>query len=246
MRESTGPLARSLRGLAEARLLRQFGSAAAPAAAGRPAELFARGTDWFVASSLAQLGRTNGFLSAISDAMLSGYAAGPPTAIGYAGSGALLSAIGEMTYVPDSIENGFASQWSDPRIVDPVLLVRRALETPISLRRIPSPRPGAAALMASTQPRVCSPDESAETRARESVLMLAIDARATGIAARRARSYSGSARSGWANSVLGVAPWSSADADRSRAAYRAAIVGELTSALSEQGVVPLAPAVFCQ
>ena len=40
-----------------------------------------------------------------------------------------------MTYVPDSIRVAFESQWADPRVIDPLLLVRRVLETPIVIRR---------------------------------------------------------------------------------------------------------------
>ncbi|HEY5061597.1 MAG TPA: hypothetical protein VII52_08690, partial [Gemmatimonadaceae bacterium] len=144
VRERRGPLAGSVRGLAEARLLRPSGHGAT-APTDRPAELFARGADWFVASALAQQGITNGFLSAIEDASLGGYAAGPPSAIGVAGAHALTSAIEEMTYLPDSVSAAFEAQWSDPLVIDPSLVVRRALETPVSWRGLWQPRSETAA-----------------------------------------------------------------------------------------------------
>ncbi|MEO7085469.1 MAG: hypothetical protein ABI442_07435, partial [Gemmatimonadaceae bacterium] len=134
MRDRTGSLATSLRALADARPTRPY-SGVAPAE--RPTELFARGTDWFVATALAQQGRSNGYLSAIEDGVFAGYAAGAPGALGAAGTASLLSAIGTMTYLPDSLRSRFESQWSDPSVVDATLLVRRALEAPVSWRGVP-------------------------------------------------------------------------------------------------------------
>jgi len=58
----------------------------------RPAELLARGADWFVASALAREGRMNGALSAVQDGWIRGYAsAAGPAAFG--DHGAALSAL---------------------------------------------------------------------------------------------------------------------------------------------------------
>ena len=257
-REQRGALARSVRGLAEARLLRPSapsapgapgapGAPSAPGASGavdRPAELFARGADWFVASSLAQQGVTNGFLSAIEDASLGGYAAGLPTAVGAAGAQSLISAMDAMTYVPDSIRAAFRSQWSDSRIVDPSLLVRRALETPVSWRGVWRAQGPLGWPAQPAEPQLCSGDASAASRARERLLMMAIDARARGTVERRARYRPAATRPDWANSVLGVAPWAADDGNRVVGRLRAAIASELTTALSDQGVVPAVPAIF--
>ena len=49
----------------------------------RPAELLARGADWFLASALARQGRTNGALTAVQDGWIRGYAsAAGPAAFG--------------------------------------------------------------------------------------------------------------------------------------------------------------------
>jgi hypothetical protein len=261
MREQRGPLASSVRGLADARPLRAVGS---PMPMGdRPAELFARGADWFVASALAARGRTNGFLTAVQDAALSGYAAGPPTAVGSAGATALMSAIEQITYLPDSRRDAFAIQWADPDMVDPLLLVRRVLETPIgggTVERwnggmpaqrnevgVPSTfRSSVLPFHRSTNlpPAVCVADPSPETLARERLLLAAADARARGWALRRARYRPPGMRPAWANSVLGAPPSSTDEGEQMVDALRVGIIAGLTTALPGQGVLPLVPAIF--
>ncbi len=243
MRDGRGLLASSVTGLAEARLLRPF-SATRPLPEGdRPAELFARGVDWFVATTLAASGRSNGFLTAVQDAVLGGYAAGAATVVGSAGTQSLLSAIAEMTFVPDSARQGFVSQWADPAMVDPMLLVRRVIETPISTRGTWE-GPGARWANAELPATLCMTGDSPAMRARERLLLLAVDARAEGIAARRARFRPAGMRSDWANSVLGAVPFAPEPGARMVHAFRAAIAGALATALSDQGVVPVVPAIF--
>jgi hypothetical protein len=244
VREKRGPLASSLRGLTEARLLRPYSGTASTQPGDRPAELFARGTDWFVASALAQRGRINGYLSAIEDGWFAGYAAGPPTAIGSAATESLVSAIEEMTYIPDSVRLGFESQWSDPGIVDPLLLVRRALEIPVIRRSSVLSPVGLDAVRMLPLAPLCTSDRTPQARARESLLMLAVDARARGVATRRARYRSPATRPSWANSVLGVPPYASDEGERVVDGLRASIIAELTAAVPDQGVVPVVPAIF--
>ncbi len=244
VRERTGAFASSMRGLAEARLFRTFNGPATAPPVDRPAELFARGADWFVASALAQQGRMNGFLSAIGDGSIAGYAAGAPTAIGSAATASLVSAINTIAYVPDSIRVAFEAEWSDPRNIDPVLLVRRALETPVSWRAASQWGMSVDSLLPSSSVQLCMSDDSPELRARKNLLMLTIDARARGMALRRARFRPLTGRSAWANSVLGVVPWSPTGGDRVVEGLRAAIVSALTTALPGQGVLPVIPAIF--
>jgi len=244
VRERKGQLASSLRGLTEARLLRPYTVGASTQPGDRPAELFARGTDWFVASALAQQGKTNGFLSAIEDGWFAGYAAGPPTAIGSAATESLVSAIEEMTYVPDSVRLGFESQWSDPRVIDPLLLVRRALEMPIGRRSALPWRSGPPAGVRFPSMPLCTSDRSPQARVRENLLMLAVDARAQGMALRRARYWPAASRPVWASSVLGIPPFASDERERMVDALRSSIIGELTAAVPDQGVVPAVPAIF--
>jgi hypothetical protein len=246
VRENAGALSSSMRGLAESRLFRPFTGAAAAPPVDRPAELFARGTDWFVASALAQQGRMNGFLSAIGDDAIAGYAAGAPVAVGFAATRSLVSAIDAIAYVPDSIRASFESVWSDPRTVDPVMLVRRVLETPVSWRAAGQWAGGAFAdsLLPSRAGELCVLDDSPEFRVRKNLLMLAVDARARGMAVRRARYRPWGGRSAWANSLLGVVPWSPSGADRVLDGLRSAIASALGTALPGQGVVPVVPPIF--
>jgi hypothetical protein len=243
VRENAGALSSSMRGLAESRLFRPFTGTATAPPVDRPAELFARGSDWFVASALAQQGRMNGFLSAIGDGSIAGYAAGAPMAVGIAATTSLMSAIDAIAYVPDSIRASFESAWSDPRTVDPVLLVRRVLDTPVSWRSVGQWGASADSLLPWRGADLCVVDDSPELRARKNLLMLAIDARARGMAIRRAR-FSWGGRSAWANSLFGVIPWSPSGADRVLDGLRSAIVSALGTALPGQGVVPVVPPIF--
>ncbi len=243
MREQRGPLARSVRGLAEARLLRPVAGVTSPPAADRPAELFARGTDWFVATSLALQGRSNGFLTAVEDATLSGYAAGAPAAVGSVGVTSLIAALEQMTYLPDTARAAFESQWADPKVIDPVVVIRRVLQAPVPLRSIWLGR--ASAISSLPAPRqLCTADGSPQSIARERLLALAIDARARGVATRRAQYRAPGARGAWANGFLGIAPWSPDDGQRVMNALSSAIAADVTTALGDQGVVPVVPAIF--
>jgi hypothetical protein len=142
-----------------------------------------------------------------------------------------------MTYVPDSVRARFESQWADPRVIDPLLLVRRVLDTPVALRRamfgdVRTIVPGldASSILATTRASVCVADQSEQTLARRNLVLLAVDARARAAMERRAR----------------YRPFIAApqDAERFREAVRSAIINELTTVLPDQGVVPLVPATF--
>lgn len=239
-----GALATSVRGLAEARTLRPIpaGASMVPMP-DRPAELFARGADWFTASALALGGRSNGFLTAVQDASLPGYAAGTPTAIGAAGTASLVSALDQMTFVPDSAMAGFETMWADAATIDPVVLVRRVLGTPIT-RVMLAPRGSAAALIPPLRASLCVGTASPELKARDQLLSLTLDARARGAAVRRARYWPPSRRSEWVNGALGLPPYDTRAADAYVAAIRNALVAELRGASADYGVVPAVPASF--
>ena len=247
MREQRGPLANSMRGLTEARLIRPAGAADPQRGSMRHAELFAQSTDWLVASALARRGRVNGFLSAVQDPLITGYAAGSPTAIGSIGGQALASALGQMTYLPDSVRDGFLAQWAQPSTVDPVLLVRRVLETPVSWRSVwnrPnrfSP-PSLAATNGDGLSCLVSGDSPA-ARARLRLLNRAVETRARGTALRRAR-YRYGTTPPWAKGLLGAPPWSPAEGHRVIAELRAALAAELATSPADQGVLSSLPAVF--
>lgn len=251
MEDKRGALAESVRGLAEARVIRGFtgGGLIAPPIKDRPAELFARSVDWFVASTLASQGRSNGFLTAVQDPMLPGYAAGPPAPVGVAGAESLLGALAQMTYIPDSTRDAFESQWSDPSIIDPTLMVRRVLDAPVSWRLVwqqfnRSPSWQTASMLGLPALDLCTTGRSREAEARNRLLALAIDARARGVAIRRARYYPSSLRGDWSSSVLATPPWRTDVGDSVVASLRAAVGNELANATWAQGVVPVVPAAF--
>jgi hypothetical protein len=251
MGDRSGALGESVRGLAEARVIRGLGGGpSAPAHNDRPAELFARSVDWYVSSTLAMQGRSNGFLTAVQDPMLPGYAAGAPAVVGTAGAESLLGALAQMTFIPDSARDAFESQWSDPAIIDPTLLVRRVLDTPLSWRvvwqqlaRSPNTQANASMLGAPSM-ALCATGKSPEAAARDRLLVLAIDARARGAAIRRARYYPSSLRGEWARGLLATPPWRTDVGESVIDALRSSVVNELSSAPWAQGVVPVVPAIF--
>jgi hypothetical protein len=245
MADQRGPLASSVSQLAaEARLVRWYTGGPSPVRNDRPAEVFARSADWFVASTLALHGRSNGYLTAVQDPMLPGYAAGPPVAVGAAGTGSLLSAIEQMTYVPDTLRASFEAAWSDANVVDPVIMVRRVLETTVSWRGLwQRVGAGAVSLPPVTGP-ACLPATTSEARARERLLMLAVDARARGAAVRRARYYPSSLRAEWATALLHTPPWRSDLEETLLDGLRSSVLTELMSEPTAQGVVPVVPLVF--
>lgn len=246
LRERRGPLAASVRALAEARPLRASATAGSAPLTDRPAELFARSTDWFVASALAAQGRMNGVLSAVQDAMLAGYAAGGPTIAGRRANASLLGALDEMTLIPDSSRSAFERTWADPAEIDPAMLVRRVLDTPVSWRSVwpatqgagrggdPEPLP----------PAVCTPDDGRDMQARRALIAMAIDARARGTAERWARHRIMRTPAEWANSLLGIAPWSPGNDAPVLDALRDAIARALVTSPADQGVVPAVPPIF--
>jgi hypothetical protein len=192
----------------------------------------------------------NGFLSDIQDEVIAGYAAGAPTAVGTAGSQSLLNALETMTYIPGSLRTGFEAQWADPANVDPTLLVRRALETPIplhgsgQLRALRSTVATASSLPPAAA-RICVAGDDPEMHERANLLMLAVDARARGIVRRRARYHSSMfGTPEWAKSLLALPSLSRDDGARAIENLRASIVNELTAALPDQGVLPVVPAIF--
>jgi hypothetical protein len=244
VRERPGTLASSVRGLAEARSMRPGGGNGSESMiSDRPAELFARSMDWFVTSSLAARGRSNGFLSAVQDPALPGYAAGSPTAVGAAGAASLVAAIDQMTYISESIQTSFEAAWADPASIDPVLLVRRVLSTPLP-RVSRGSRAGLAAMLPPLRPSLCIAERSDEAKARERIALLAVHARAKGIVDRRARYRFPGARNDWVNGLLGVAPWSRASADALVASLESGIIAELRTAPADQGVIAVVPASF--
>lgn len=231
MREPRGALSASVRGLAAARV----GPNRNGAARARPAELFARDVDWFVAVALAHEGRSNGYLSAVQDATLTGYTAASPRDM-IAGAGrALVDALSQMTYVPSPTRDAFLDEWTDPASISPSVLSRRVAELRLPRRTMSRVQiPGGATLSFAppTEFALCTSVAGAWTpgvRARRELLDLALEARARGIARRWAQWYSPGSRPAWASSMLGVMPYDQRTGERFVSRLRGSLVWELES-----------------
>lgn len=228
-----GPLSWSVRGLAAARLVNPLRGDPAPNETDRPAELFARDMDWFVATSLASLGRSDGYLSSVQDAALTGYA-GATADITARAALALMSAAQQMTYVPVPLRERFLAEWTDPSASDPYLLVQHVLAAHPAYtaggpgwsgRETWMPRLGPAPLLCVQVP-AHAPDA---LRTRAALIDLALDARARGIARMRAGWYPEARRPAWAHGVLDEAPWSRVAGEQVVRRIRAGLVAQLTS-----------------
>ncbi len=98
----------------------------------RPTEVFARSVDWFVSASLSREGRMNGYLSAVQDAMLTGYGSAMSPELAHDGGSATLSALDGMTIVPTDLRTWYAARYGSDRQYSVQELVRDVLEAPIS------------------------------------------------------------------------------------------------------------------
>src|SRR5690348_14385850 len=243
VREQRGPLASSMRDLAAARVVRRGGAPTEE----RPAEVFARNVDWLVAVSLAREGRSDGYLSAVQDAALTGYTTVSPVAMILGAARPLVDAVEEMTYLPESVREGFLDRWADARSVDPYLLVRHVLTVPLPHRRIalnPSLFDDDPLSLTSKGPAICADHGAPELRARQTLLDMALDARALGIVRMRARWFASDARPAWASSILGVAPWSPAIGESLVRRVRANLVGQLDAARGGDQLRFATPSIF--
>ena len=230
-RLGTEPLATAVRGLAAVRP-----PAGRRAAEERPAELFARSTDWFVAAMLAREGRMNGVLSSVQDLDLPGFAGATAPVPGTGSADAMLEALGRVTPISPTAAQWFNSRFGSqaPR---PALAVIRlvaastpswgaertltSLGLPVGLsERVPSGTPNGRV------PATC-PLEPWQRR----LLWVAADARARGLLRAQATRAAISGWNSWqARAVLGV-PWrlepSQLSQDRLRDAYLRAALREL-------------------
>ncbi|HEX7051865.1 MAG TPA: hypothetical protein VF188_16785, partial [Longimicrobiales bacterium] len=126
-------LAISVRRLSTARLLPPIPGDPAPVAHDRrPAEVFARSIDWFVAVSLARNGRINGYLSSVQDELLTGYGTvTPPDITGEAGR-ALVSILDEVAPLYPETREWFLRSYGPERAPTAYDLVRRIVEADLS------------------------------------------------------------------------------------------------------------------
>ncbi|HET9986851.1 MAG TPA: hypothetical protein VFQ38_24960 [Longimicrobiales bacterium] len=94
----------------------------------RPAEVFARNVEWFVAASLAREGRMDGYLSSVQDDMLTGYGTVvPPDVTGGAGR-ALIAILDEVAPVYPETRAWFLKSYGPERLTTAYDLLRSVLE----------------------------------------------------------------------------------------------------------------------
>jgi hypothetical protein len=202
----------------------------------RPAEVFARNIDWFVAVSLAAEGRINGYLSSVQDDMLTGYGTvRPPDITGTAGR-ALVNILDEVAPLYPATRDWFLKSYGPQRSLTPYDLVRGVLESSLPDRAgAHSPHPLALATSTASSMAfarvhdareagfqaidswVCrSPgaayDPDLET-ARRRLVLDAARARARGLAIERATDLAGQDGRRWVERQLFGPPWPASDAD---------------------------------
>lgn len=120
----------------------------------RPAELLARGSDWFLAVSLARLGRSSGALSSVQDSWIRGYAsAAGPAAFGDHGA-ALAAVFDEMPTFAD--RTPLATARRDDTSPDLGAIARAAWFAPLPTPESVLAPPGGGFVPVATQ-GVCSP-----------------------------------------------------------------------------------------
>ncbi|MDR0787466.1 MAG: hypothetical protein LBG44_06325 [Gemmatimonadota bacterium] len=82
---------------------------------GRPAEVFARGTDWLVAAVLARDGRLGGYLTSFQDPVLTGYGTTRGPDISGAAVPALLAILDEVSPVPEPAREWVLNRYGPSR-----------------------------------------------------------------------------------------------------------------------------------
>ncbi len=139
VRLADGRFARALDGLTTASLAPGVDTRSLQSHATRPAEVFARSVDWFVAVSLAREGRINGYLSSVQDDYLTGYGTvRPPDVTGRAGQ-ALITLLDNVAPVYSETRRWFLQSYGRMRSPTAYDLARRVLEAPL-----PDPSGGSA------------------------------------------------------------------------------------------------------
>ncbi|HET9426411.1 MAG TPA: hypothetical protein VFO55_13660 [Gemmatimonadaceae bacterium] len=240
LRESEMRLTSSMRGLTSARIVGR--GRISPHGSARPAEVFARSVDWLVTDALAERGISNGYLSAIQDPVIAGFAAIPSDAAALDGAGALVRSLAEMTWVPDSVAEGYTGRWESLDRLDPSTVVMRVLDAPMAIRRLGRAPFGIPSSMMTDlfSAGLCRVDAMRDGSAQERLIAMTIEARARGILVRRARSTAAAARPAWARALLGdpmAAPRSADEMTRRT-------IASVAEGVARAGLLDLPPAPF--
>jgi hypothetical protein len=209
VREQRGRLAASLRGLTSAQLIPPAGAnGGKPPDDVRPAEVFARTLDWFVSVALAREGRVNASLSAVQDDVLAGHVAVLPRDVTGWSAQALADVLEEMTLVGAPLREWLLAQWGPARVRRPYALAREVIAAPV-IRRPEATARLDGGRVALRMLALCAPAMDDEpVRARIALARRAAESRARGALRARAQHYPEGARPPWAESLLGLGPWS--------------------------------------
>jgi hypothetical protein len=97
----------------------------------RPTEAFARGVDWIVASWLANQGIMNGYLSAVQDEWLTGYASAAAPRRDTPQGDPTMTALREITGVSPRVVSWFEEEYGEARRPSLAEAVRRTLLAPL-------------------------------------------------------------------------------------------------------------------
>jgi hypothetical protein len=188
-RQNNDALAVQLRSLTAASLTNPA-SERLNAHARRPAEVFARHVDWYVAVSLARAGRRNGYLTSVQDELITGYGTVRAPDVAGAAGDALMTILEELAPVYRDQRDGFKALYGSVRLPRAYDLVRRVVEERRSglapeaqLAALRAARDSAFALLNGSG---CSAALSAPAelqQARRELVLLATQARARGIGA---------------------------------------------------------------
>ena len=194
----------------------------------RPTEAFARGVDWIVASWLAREGILNGYLSAVQDEWLTGYASASAPRRDAPQADPTITALREIADVSPEMVSWFDASYGTDRRVSVAEGVRRALLSPMPRVELRTGAPGSAftawsetvrALRAAPEaasgwscqlmvPTLGRSDRELLRRTME----VAAEARVSGLV-RRWGEYSERTSGSWRFRALGGAPWRPAIAD---------------------------------
>lgn len=234
-----GPIAAAVRALADA-APRSVGRSRTDAAHApeRPAERFARGFDFLVAAALAREGRANGFLSAVQDEVLVGYAGVVAPEPGDGSAEALLSLTSTLTPVPPVTGGWFLARWGAGAPPSALAAARgvlgalpdwsteralRGVGVPVGLTGDAPPPDGGRWRRRLPEPSACAAEPDWVDRVR----WLAADARARGVLHERAPRAAAIGWGSWswaARAALGTGPWEPSLAEPAVARIRDALL----------------------
>ncbi|MDQ3605824.1 MAG: hypothetical protein M3418_06525 [Gemmatimonadota bacterium] len=194
----------------------------------RPTELFARNVDWYVAAALAREGRSNGYLSAVQDRVITGYAAAaPPDADGRAGE-AIIRLLDEVAPVPHESRRWFLERYGSGRSPSAFALMEAILASPLPEPGATGAVPGRPLFGARPLSRPLIADEAqcapqgwervlGSDPVRRDVAELAFRARARGLALAQAGRLAGPAGREWMARQLQGRLWSPLPVDSATA-----------------------------